>query len=340
MNILLSVHQVQKLYLPSVAFCRYRYDSNSRTMALTAEQIVSHPALHACIREQSRALLSAYAANPRLSSVFATQQRWLMAHCALALYFRRVPGDDRTGLNAARFFEVMRRYDVASRNTADAFLKEMIQYRHAHYLPGGSDKRVRSLEPSKEALEALHGWAIAHLATLDALDAGGRLSAYLASDAALARMHPRIADALLTHDLVRQPPKTFSLFTWLNNGGIVMDWLIAGIEPAAPEVERIPTSVFSIADMAQRLNLSRTHLTRKLREAEAMGSVGWQGRRGKSVMWVSKEFRAEYAMEQAVKLSIIDAAFEVSIATPAAENLQIAPNKSQFSGARGELTAV
>jgi len=309
-------------------------------MAYTAEQIAAHPALHACIREQSRAMLNAYAANPRLSSVFATQQRWLMAHIALALYFRRVPGDDRTGFNAARFFDVIRRHDVASRNTADAFLKEMLYYRHTHYLPGGSDKRVRALEPSTEALEALNGWAIAHLATLDALDGGGRLQVYLAEDNPLSRLQPLIADALLTNDIVRRPPKTFSLFTWLNNGGVVMDWLIAGIEPAGPDVERMPTSVFSIADMAEWLKLSRTHLTRKLREAEAMGSIGWQGRRGKSVMWVSKEFRAEYAMAQAVKLSIIDTAFEALVSPIPAENRATAPNNSQLSGTRSELTVV
>jgi hypothetical protein len=309
-------------------------------MAFTPEQIAAHPALHACIREQSRAMLNAFADNPRLSSVFATQQRWLMGHAALALYFRRIPDDDRTGFNAARFFDVIRRHDVASRNTADAFIKEMIYYRHTHYLPGGSDKRVRSLEPSKDALEALNGWAIAHLATLDMLDGGRRLSIYLAADNPLARLQPLIADALLTNDIVRRPPKTFSLFTWLNNGGVVMDWLIAGIEPAGPEVDRMPTSVFSIADMAGWLKLSRTHLTRKLREAEAMGSIGWQGRRGKSVMWVSKEFRAEYAMAQAVKLSIIDAAFEASYGQAGAPSRSTAPNNSHLPGTRGELTAV
>jgi hypothetical protein len=56
--------------------------------------------------------------------------------------------------------------------------------------------------------------------------------------------------------------------------------------------------------------LSRTHLARKLREAEAMGSLGWEGRRGHSVMWVSRGFREEYASAQAIKLSIVDHACE------------------------------
>jgi hypothetical protein len=39
------------------------------TMALTADIIAGHPALHGAIRQQSRLLLEAYEANPRLASV-------------------------------------------------------------------------------------------------------------------------------------------------------------------------------------------------------------------------------------------------------------------------------
>ena len=78
-----------------------------------------------------------------------------------------------------------------------------------------------------------------------------------------------IAEGLLSSARVRKPERTFSLFTWLNNGGVIMDWLIAGIEETDAEAERVPTAIASIAVMAQRLNLSRTHLSRKL-----------QGRRG------------------------------------------------------------
>jgi hypothetical protein len=41
-----------------------------------------------------------------------------------------------------------------------------------------------------------------------------------------------------------------------------------------------------------------------------MGSLGWSGPRGKSPLWVSADFRREYHAAQAVKLAIIDAAFE------------------------------
>lgn len=279
-------------------------------MALTTYEIANHPGLHGSIRQQSRALLAAYETNPRLGSVFATQQRWLMAHSALSLFFRR-GSDIRGGFNAARFFDLIRQHGVASRNTADAFLKEMLKYNFARYSANASgDRRIRDIEPTQPSLEALHGWAAAHLMTLDSMDGGSRAERYLATPDALGRLQPLIADGLLTSKPIREPAKTFSLFTWLNNGGVVMDWLIAGIEPMAPEADRVPTGVLSIADMAGWLKLSRTHLARKLHEAEAMGSIGWEGKRGRSVMWVSNTFRMEYAAAQATKLAIVDAAFD------------------------------
>ena len=76
-------------------------------MALTADEIADHPALHDCIRRQAQALVLAFEANPRLASVFATQQRWLLAHIGASIYFRRDPLDPVNGLRTARFLEAV-----------------------------------------------------------------------------------------------------------------------------------------------------------------------------------------------------------------------------------------
>jgi len=274
--------------------------------ALSAGEIAGHPGLHAAIQQQSRLLLQIYDGNPRLASVFGTQHRWLMAQTALALHFR---GDGR-GMRSAQILDFVSRHGVASRNTADAFVKEMLKYGYARLLPQAEDKRTRPLEPTEASLDALHGWVGIHLATLDRLDHGQRLETFLGTQGALASLQPRIADGLLSSNRVRHPERTFSLFTWLNNGGLVMDWLIAGIEEADLDAERVATGIVSIAALAERLKLSRTHLARKLGDAEALGSIGWHGKRGQSVMWVSAGFRREYVTAQAVKLAIIDAAFD------------------------------
>jgi hypothetical protein len=311
-------------------------------MALTSDALAAHPALHARLRHQARLLLDAYEANPRIASVFGTQQRWLMAHIALALHFRSIAAGERGGFTAARFFEAIARNRVASRNTADSFLKEMLKYEYARRLPGGADRRSRPLEPTEASLDAIRGWLMVHLSTLDGFDGldqgrGQRLAVFLDTPDSTAILHPLVADGLLSSRRIREPSGTFSLFTWLDNGGIVMDWLIAGMEEAPAGTARIPTGVVSVAAMAEWLKLSRTHLARKLRAAEKLGSLGWLGKPSQSVMWVSEGFRREYVTTQAAKLAIIDHAFDAGfrLATSAAtaREREIPPKNGRRLGA-------
>ena len=91
--------------------------------------------------------------SPRLASVFATQQRWLMAHVGLALHFRRDPRDHRTELTVTRFIEAVRQHSVASRNTADAFIKEMLHYHIVEYLPTTGDGRAHPFQVTAATLK-------------------------------------------------------------------------------------------------------------------------------------------------------------------------------------------
>ncbi len=277
-------------------------------MAITALQIADSALILPLIKQQSVTMLEAYSANPRLSSVFATQQRWLLGHMALGLHFRAAAQGELTTLS--RFLTSVTEHAVSSRNTGDAFIKEMIHYGYASLVDAANDRRSRPISISTVALEAIHTWAAIHLVTLDRFDNGRRLEVFQAAEGAIARLQPEIADGLLTDPVIRQPQKTFSLFTWLNNGGVIMEWLFAGLGEISSDGRRYPTSVASLADMAGWLKLSRTHLDRKLREAETMGSLGWAGRRGNSAMWVSAGFVREMIEAQAAKLAVIDAAFE------------------------------
>ncbi len=284
-------------------------------MPLSAAEIARHPAALRCVQEQGRALIHIYETSPRLAAVFATQQRWLLGHVGLALHFRRDPSDRRTEMTIARFIEVVRRNSVASRNTAEAFVKEMLHYNIAEYISASGDGRAHPLRVTAGTIETFTGWIYAHLRTLDRIDGGNRLTTFLDRPEMLSTLQPLIADGLLTCDDVREPRQTFSLFIWLNNGGIVMDWLMSGIDPEDAHLDKIPTSVISVSEFAHWLKLSRTHLARKLHDAEALGSIGWIGQRGHSVMWVSRQFFDEYMAVQASKLAVVDEAFETCVST-------------------------
>jgi hypothetical protein len=279
-------------------------------MTMTADQILAHPALGACIRQQAHALVMTHQASPRAASPFATQQRWLMSQAALAEYFRNEAGQAGTGVLAERFIDLIARHDLASRNTAAAFIKEMLKYGLVRHVAASEGRRYRPVEPSPMTLAALLHWHAVHLATLDGLDGGARSARLRAQPAMLGAIQPVIADGLLASRAVREPDGTFSLFTWINDGGIVMDRLIAGCQVDTAGLAKISTDVRSVSALTQRLNLSRAQLGRKFAVAEAMGSLGWSGARGKSALWVSAGFWREYHAAQAVKLAVIDAAFE------------------------------
>jgi AraC-like DNA-binding protein len=283
-------------------------------MAMTAADILAHPALERCVRNQAQSLLSIQGTSPRIASLFATQQRWLLAHAALAQYFRNEAGNAGAGVLAERFLELAGRHNLASRNTASAFLTEMLKYEMVRFVAGSESRRHRPFEPAPAVLMALFHWHALHLATLDGLDGGGRVTAFHARPTLLGAIQPLIADGLIGSGEVRKPPKTFELFTWIDEGGLVMDRLIIGCEPDVVDRERILTDVTSVSALARHLNVSRTHLGRKFSEAEAFGSLGWSGARGRSPLWVSAGFRREYHAAQAVKLAIIDAAFEACVA--------------------------
>ena len=269
---------------------RFAAPHHAPSESLSAEEIEKHPEFAGAIRRQASALLSIQASNPRLAAVFATQQRWLIAHICLAMHFESNLSGSGDGLRASTIIAAVLAHGVASRNTADAFIKEMFKYGYAVPAPAANDRRIRSLAVAPLAVETFRGWLHIHLSTLDALDDGRRLEAALARPELMATVHPRIAAGLLGSRAIREPTPTFSLFTWLNEGGIVMDWLCAGLEEAPPDRMLIPTTVASYADFSERIRLSRSHLARKLRMAEDLGSLGRFGERGRSTMWVSSEF--------------------------------------------------
>lgn len=292
-------------------------------MALSRSEIFENPELYRVIKVQSSALYAMRGLDPRLTAVFATQQRWLMSHVGAALYFRGLSSDTKAGLHIKTFLDAVTAAKIASRNTADAFIKEMMKYKYLELLAPTGDRRIRPFAPTPHTVFTLDGWVRTHLQSLDTLAGGRRLEAYQAMPDALAHIQPLIADQLVIARGVRNPERTFSLFTWLDNGGWLMDWMMSNMEDAPMSSERTAVGKVSTVELADRMMLSRTHLARKLRDAESMGSLGWEGRRGNSVMWVSRGFREEYATAQAVKLAIIDQAAE-EVLGPATADRQLA----------------
>jgi hypothetical protein len=299
-------------------------------MPLAANDLVSNTAFFAAMQENARRMTALFAENPRLNSIFASQQRWLMAQLGFSLYYRPDPQDPAKGLYSGRFVAAAMQYDIASRNTAGAFIKEMLAYRFARPIDNPADHRMRPLEPTDMAVQSIVKWLYVHLAILDTLDGGERAVALAENPVLFARLQPTIAQGILENHAVRNPGETFNLFTWANSGGLVMDSFIARIKDFDPDAPRTVLGQVSSADICQRYLISKTHLKRLMDKAAQMGSLGHETVAGKNMLWLSQGFVREYWTYQAEKFAIIDAAFHT----------QAAPEKTAGGSAVRQLSAV
>lgn len=272
---------------------------------LTMLDITGHPPLLPILQRQAGALLALGLATPKVGSVFGTQQRYLMAQVALSMFFSSPDGT----VLLSRYLEQIVALKVASRNTAHDFVREMEKYRMISSSVAPDDKRARPLMVAEEPKRQIGLWLAIHLQALDEID-GGQRSAILARDPDLLLIiHPKVVERLLKSPHSTHPNGTFSLFTWMNDGGLVMDKMMATIQDFAPLDDRIVTGIATLDEIAHALRVTKTHLSRKMAQAEQDGSIGWLGRRGASPLWLSPGFLAEYVGYQADKLARIDEAF-------------------------------
>ena len=281
-------------------------------MTLTASRISGHANAYGESRLHARALLDAHHAFPRLSSVFATEQRAMMASIVMTFYFNSISGMSRGGIVLARFLDQVEARGVASRNTADKFIKEMIQYGYLRPFGARGDRRIRPLEPTETALAAFVAWGMAHLGTLDRLDNGTRCAVVRANPGQLLKLQPLLEGYLVGDGSEAVYSETLGLFAWVNNSKLLTLRILGGMGDLDPATGRISTDIDSIPELAKWMGVSQTHLSRKMREAEEIGSVGWNDRRGRSPMWISAGFLKEMLDEVAERLATFDAAYKIA----------------------------
>jgi len=275
-------------------------------MAFTAKELSENEHFLFAILQSAHELMAIYNENPRIASIFAAQQRWLLAHAGYALYLG-YPDDPSPAFYAGRFVEFAVKHKIASRNTAAAFLKEMVAYRFVRPVAASSDRRVTLLEPTEMTNEYMARWIYTHLLVLDTLDGGDRMARTTASDGSVLRMQPVIAKMILDSESLRNPGVTFMLFNWATSGGVIMDYLISRISKIDPTSDKVLIGPISPKVIQSQFMISSAHLKRLLKQAAELGSVGWAGAPGKSSFWLSRNFVSEYWNYQAEKYAVVDA---------------------------------
>lgn len=275
------------------------------------DQWLADPRFGRVVHRLACGFLAVQAAAPRLASQFSTQQRWLMSHAALGRHYRGLLRG-RPGVSRREFIEDALVHGLASRNTAAAFFAEALHYGLIQPTRSFAGPVGSLVEPAPATVWALTEWFELHLAALDSLDGGSRaVQLRDEGQALLMRLEPAVADGLLSSGCIRAPTPVYAVFASVDEGGSLMDRLMAGLNAdTAEDEDQAVTDVTSISALARPLNLSRTHTGRTLAAAASIGSLGWSGMRGRSPIWLSRRFRAEYAQTQAAKLAIISASFD------------------------------
>lgn len=290
-------------------------------MPIDLQTLAGDPRFFLAFRQGACALLQVHDEDTRIGVLFSSQQRWLMCHAAFALACSHDPQVPGSGLYAAPFIDLAVAKNVASRNTAADFIREVVGFGFASPVANYDDRRKRLLQPTEVARQAMSNWLELHLAMLDRLDGGGRSDRYRSDPTMITRLQPAIAERLLEAPGVRHQGPAFDHFTWANAGGLLMDYLIASLEVedayTASLPERIPAGTISLAEVSHRFRISRTHAKRMLEKAVELGDVGWSAGRGESDVWVSRRLVGQYWRYQAEKCAIIDAAFHAVIGRPA-----------------------
>ncbi|MGG6895516.1 hypothetical protein [Rhizobium sp. BR 315] len=274
-------------------------------MVFTANALVRNEHFLSAILQSAHELMAIYSENPRIASIMAAQQRWLMAHAGFSLSLG-YPDEPTPGLYSSRFIDFAVKHGIASRNTAAAFLKEMLAYKFIQPVQRSPDRRITLLEPTPFTRDYMMRWIHTHLIVLDTLDGGNRMATIALDPEATWRMHPIIAKRIVDSDALRNPGVTYNLFNWATSGSIVMDYLISRITSIDFAADKVLIGRVSMKMMQDQFMISRTHLKRLFKRAAEFGSVGWVGAPGKSSFWLSHTFVSEYWRYQAEKYAIID----------------------------------
>jgi hypothetical protein len=279
---------------------------------LTRAEIASHPLFPAIEKQIAQHLIAIHNETPRLSRLKASHRKWLMTHAMFALSLSRRDDDPLSGLTATRFVEIVMRLGAASRNTATAYLSELVAYKFLRDIPGIPDKRVRVLETTEISNAAMMRWFVGHMACLDRLDGGNREATTMADPRIFRLGQPIAAEILVADPLWRDPPDSIGHFLWSDLGGMILHDLIARLGDFDRTAQRTVVGVVTLAELSEIYMISATNLKRMFKKAESEELLGWELPRRRGDLWLSQRFIEDYFTWQSAKFAALEIAYRKS----------------------------
>ncbi len=281
--------------------------------SLTPEMLMANPAYFPVLQQCAAHLVGLYDLFPRVARLVSSQQKWLLSQSAYALHLERDPDDPLSGITATRLLDIMVKFGAASRNTATAFLAELLAYKLIRDVPGNTNRRSRPLEPTEISSDAMEKWFRGQMHGLDLLDDGSRVAQLDADPTIFHRAQPIAVKRLIEDEAWRDPVACLASFVWTENGGLLLDDVMSRIRPSGSPDDPFCIEGLNFSELSTHYGLSRTHIRRLFARAQASGWVKWEEKAGRNRrLFVSTELVDAYMRWQALKLCALDHAFFIA----------------------------
>lgn len=237
----------------------------------------AHPRFGEAMRQSCAGAVELYATDPLMFRALRDQAKFVCGIWALLLHY--TPG----GLTLTRLRDLCTEAGMCSPGTAYAMLIQLKLIGYVEMIGSSGDGRVRTYLPTARMLSAFRkrlGQEVEAVALID-----GSVAPALAhwdDDAVFGAFMVTLGQGIVASAKVHRVREGGSLTLFSSRAGgmaIVYNLMMTG----DPDDAFPPAKVrFSLAELARRCRLSRTHILRTIRSAEATGFLTRGAREGES----------------------------------------------------------
>jgi DNA-binding MarR family transcriptional regulator len=258
-------------------FSRDRLSPDSLPSPDAVAALRSHPRFPDSARQMMSGIIGIYQGNRLLNQVMNDRGRVVFGILALHLHYARRPGDPANGLTTSRMKSLCAETGLCSPGRAAAMLLLM---RYAGYLtPAESeaDRRTRLLVPTERMINSQRERIRCHFDAMALLmQEGADGLALLPREDFIAAMAHRFGEAFCSGFRILDSSPILYPLAERNAGMMILFSLFLATPPdeASLSAHSVP---ISISALSRRFGVSRPHVLKLIRDAEALGFVRRRG---------------------------------------------------------------
>lgn len=271
---------------------------NQAVSGTDASILAAHPRFGEAMRTFAAGMIALHRRNRVMSWFLKDRPLAVIGHAVIYLDTRRHDGDPQSGLTPGRFRAFCRDNDLCSPGRAGAILAFLRFSGHVEAIPHPGDRRITRLRPSAKLLDMARARLAQQFAALALL----RPDLAPAADALgqpefETELYRRLGQWFIAGNRLLDPAPALRLFAERDCGMLILFALmLAGADDDLPVPTR-PVPI-SIAGLARQFQVSRPHVLRLIRDAEAAGSLTRGGPQGETVCFspaLAQDLRALHA---------------------------------------------